>query len=248
MARSYNNKLTNELKTFLKQKGADLIGVAPAERMKDAPEGHRPTDLLPNARSVIVLAKHLIDSHIERLSAEDPTLRRYARMVYTAFCFDGTNATLFRMAHEGSILLERRGYYAFPIHPTYPYDPEKFFGVFSHRHAAVAAGLGQFGKSGVVLTPQYGPRQRFISILSTASLVPDPPLAGRLCTDCGECVKSCPVHAFDSTYDFIEEKGRFYKPLCAHYNRWDPKTQRCSYICGLCLATCPIGKESTNLT
>ena len=36
--------------------GIDVVGIAPAERWDDAaPEGHRPADILPGARSVVVL-------------------------------------------------------------------------------------------------------------------------------------------------------------------------------------------------
>ena len=39
----------------------DLVGVAPAERLQGAPAGARPTDYLPSAKSVIVLAAKIPD-------------------------------------------------------------------------------------------------------------------------------------------------------------------------------------------
>ena len=38
-----------------KQGGALVVGVADPEKFEGAPEGHRPTDLLPRAKSVIVV-------------------------------------------------------------------------------------------------------------------------------------------------------------------------------------------------
>ena len=55
------------------------------------------------------------------------------------------------------------------------------FGPFSHRHAATRAGLGEFDYNNVVLTPQYGPRQRFNSIITEAELVPDPLIDSPIC-------------------------------------------------------------------
>ena len=47
------------------------------------------------------------------------------------------------------------------------YSPFRYsFGPFSHRHAATRAGLGEFGYNNIVLTPQFGPRQRFNSIIT----------------------------------------------------------------------------------
>ena len=49
--------LTNDLRELvLARLGVDLIGVAPVERMAGAPEGSRPTDYMPNAKAVVVLA------------------------------------------------------------------------------------------------------------------------------------------------------------------------------------------------
>ena len=48
------------------------------------------------------------------------------------------------------------------------------FGAFSHRHAATRAGLGEFGYNNIVLTRQFGPRQRWNSILTEVELEPDP--------------------------------------------------------------------------
>jgi epoxyqueuosine reductase QueG len=68
----------------------------------------------------------------------------------------------------------------------------------SIRHAAVAAGLGQFGHMSIVLTPEYGPRNRFGVILTTLELEPDPLYDGpALCQpdQCGICARVCPTGA-----------------------------------------------------
>lgn len=66
-------------------------------------------------------------------------------------------------------------------------------GPFSHRHAATRAGLGEFGYNNVVLTPQFGARQRFNSIITAAELVPDPLIDKPICLRdaCMLCQKAC---------------------------------------------------------
>jgi hypothetical protein len=63
----------------------------------------------------------------------------------------------------------------------------------------VAAGLGQFGFSGLVLTPEFGPRQRLVSIITDAPLEGSPMYTGpELCQPkaCGyACIKACPTKA-----------------------------------------------------
>ena len=69
------------------------------------------------------------------------------------------------------------------------------FGPFSHRHAATRAGLGEFGYNNVVLTREFGPRQRFNTIITEAELVPDPLIERPICLrdDCLLCLKACIV-------------------------------------------------------
>ena len=78
------------------------------------------------------------------------------------------------------------------------YSPFRYsFGLFSHRHAATRAGLGEFGYNNIVLTPQFGPRVRFNSIITDAELVADPLLATPLCLRdrCGLCLAACHMDA-----------------------------------------------------
>jgi ferredoxin len=68
----------------------------------------------------------------------------------------------------------------------------------SHKHIAVACGLGQIGWHTLLLTPQFGSRQKLTSIATNAPLVPDPMIEGKLCDpeSCGFlCARSCPTEA-----------------------------------------------------
>lgn len=62
---------------------------------------------------------------------------------------------------------------------------------FSHRCAAVAAGLGRVGWSGNVVTEKFGARVLFGSIITDAELEPDKPLEKNPCIGCKICEKSC---------------------------------------------------------
>ena len=95
---------------------------------------------------------------------------------------------------------------------------------FSHLHAAVAAGLGEFGLNGLVLTG-FGTRNRFNSILINAPLTADAMYDGpRLCRPevCNrKCVRMCPTRAFDCkrmlTADYGERRFEYRyvkKPRC----------------------------------
>jgi len=83
-----------------------------------------------------------------------------------------------------------------PVSPEKP-SPD----VFIHfRIAAFAAGLGEIGYSKIFLTPEFGPRQRFVLCLTDAPLEPDPIYEGSpLCDRCMLCVKNCSGKAISAT-------------------------------------------------
>lgn len=228
-----NKRLTQQVKTLALSKGSDLVGIAPVERFKGAPEGHHPLDLLPGCRSVISIGRRFIIGMIEAL---DPSRQRLSYKHHMYAHINGNNS---QTAYSIALLLEESGYAAFPVQPTTPYEPQTRMGVLSHRHAAVLAGLGVFGRNNLVLTPKFGPRNRFVTILTTAKLVPDPVLELELCTNCDICRKKCPAQAWDLV------SGKFYKSECAHYQWWDRKTQECDKPCGICIKVCPVGAEKT---
>lgn len=57
---------SKEVKELCHSLGADLVGIASPERFADAPKGYRPEDVLPSARSVIVLATVLPKETLEQ--------------------------------------------------------------------------------------------------------------------------------------------------------------------------------------
>jgi epoxyqueuosine reductase len=184
--------------------GVDLFGVAPMERLAGAPEGRRPTDYLPGAKSVIVCAAKIPDAAIDvagRYDEPGKTLGPYMWYGYVTPNWDLSSA-----ANRLARFLEIKGFKALPFPPTgllYKYGT---VGDFSHRHAAVAAGLGEFGFSGLLLTPEFGPRQRLVSIITDAPLKASPMYGGaELCQPSAcqyACIKACPTKAMTGKVSF----------------------------------------------
>jgi epoxyqueuosine reductase len=181
----------------LERSNAELFGVAPAERFQHAPDGSRPGDYLPQARCVVVLAESIPETIVDVAGHYDEpgkTLGPYMWYGYSMLNWD-----LSATAMKAAKFLEARGFKALPFPPTgllYKFGDRADF---SHRHAAVAAGLGEFGTSGLLLTPEFGPRQRLVSIITDAPLEPSPMYGGpALCRPdvCGmACVAACPTDA-----------------------------------------------------
>lgn len=188
--------LTGEVKEFATEDlDMDYTGIASVGRLSGAPEGHRPTDLLPGAKSVIVMAVRLSQGAVQAIFRAYEDGLRHAQCIYGTHGYALTpNLHLKFAAYRMARFLEKKGYISTPL----PSGPGAGGAPFSHRHAAVAAGLGEFGWLSIVVTPDCGPRVRLVSVITRAELEPDPLYQGpKLCdpTKCDICVKICPTNA-----------------------------------------------------
>jgi len=223
--------LTQGVKERVLAEGMDLVGITSAERLKEAPEGRRPIDILPTANCVIVAAVHVLDSVYDL---------PYTRYEYTNQFFV-LNSMLNSMAFKVSRYLESQAYRTIPIPAAYPRINKLMCGMLSHRHAAVQAGLGEMAINNLLTTPEFGSRVRLVTIVTEAPLKPDPPFQGNPCQEKRRecqlaCVKNCPVQA-------ISEEGIINKTKCLHYQEQIMPWSAAELRCGVCIASCPLGKR-----
>lgn len=182
--------MKEEIREYALRNGAHVAGFATAEDFVEAPEGFRPTDIMPKAKSVIVLGKALSKG----------TVLSDNKVVYTAQG-DTIVKDLDSLASKVAHYIESLGGIAVPIPTDAPYfhweeERKHGMGILSHRHAAVKAGLGIIGKNSLLVTPQYGSRITLVSILTDLVLPADTRVAENLCPEsCTLCIKTCPVGA-----------------------------------------------------
>jgi NAD-dependent dihydropyrimidine dehydrogenase PreA subunit len=102
---------------------------------------------------------------------------------------------------------------------------------------AVAAGLGQLGKHGSLLSRSLGASFRLAAVTTDLPLVLDRPTTDRiadLCTNCSLCVDHCPGDAISHETDTV--RGT---------ERWIVDTEQCApywasfHACAICLQVCP---------
>ncbi|MFQ6000795.1 MAG: 4Fe-4S double cluster binding domain-containing protein [Anaerolineae bacterium] len=123
---------------------------------------------------------------------------------------------------------------------------------FQHKIAATRAGLGFIGKSGLLITPDFGPRVRLVTVFTDLPFPTGQPILEGRCGGCRLCVEACPVGAI---------RGREWRVgmareelLDAHACRREAKRllkERVGAdeaVCGICVAICPRGQRvSTNI-
>ena len=226
-------ELTKRLKRSILDDGADLVGVASVERFATCPELTHPQHYMPGATCVISIGLHILNGACDIWDG-DPHTPHKSASPYLFYGYGLLNMELGRLAYRAARALEYDGYKSLVFPPTWAVGKYRFLeetvekgeslADFSHRHAAVASGVGEFGLSGVVLT-RFGARNRFNSIITDAPIVADPLYEGApLCRpdECNrKCVRECPTRAFDTdnmlTVDYGErcyEYPYVKKPRC----------------------------------
>jgi reductive dehalogenase len=112
---------------------------------------------------------------------------------------------------------------------------------------AIDAGLGELGRKGYLLTPQYGPRVRLFAILTDMPLIPDQPVSigvDKFCQRCKKCADSCPSHSIPRGDKIIQngvEKWKLDEETCFDYWR------KVGTDCAICMSVCPYGRPGTLL-
>ena len=247
--------LTRELHDMASAAGASLAGVASVERFDGAPKGHHPRELLPGAKAVFTFGIRLLDRVLEWPDLlQDSTffpeeLRQEAlhALFYRRSGYDIINDRLNQIALGLANRLEDCGYRSLFFPATYGAMPEKMGqvpGMFSQRHAAVRAGLGEFGFNNVVVTARYGPRIRFNSVITIAPLAPSSPVKTKTCLGaaCNVCVDECPAGAFTLLPE-ANSKGVWLDPVSRTDWALCRKTQGPAACMGRCLRVCPTGRN-----
>ncbi|MDR0915873.1 MAG: 4Fe-4S binding protein, partial [Oscillospiraceae bacterium] len=186
--------IKKNLKELALKNGMDMLGVASVDRFEGSPSGSHPTEILPGCKSVIVVGVRLLDGIIQANFRSFEDGRTDLKGLYGTYGYAILpNYELAYACYSIAQAIERElGEVATPL-STGPMTNGR---QISLRHSAVAAGLGEFGWMSIVLTPEFGPRNRFGVILTTAEIEPDPMYSGEpLCNNCGICVKACPIGA-----------------------------------------------------
>jgi epoxyqueuosine reductase QueG len=222
---SMNTVNSDEVKQRARELGAALCGIASAGGFGDAPAGFRPSDIMKECESVIVLAVRFPVSAL----TSTPAAYTFARNQVCA----QLDSITFQLAVE----LEGMGKCAIAIPSAEPYEywdetRQHGRGIMSLKHAAVLAGLGKIGKNTLLVNDQFGNMLWLGMLLVNEKLDLDPSAAYEACIpNCRICLDACPVGALDGT-TIDQAKCRSISGKCTDGGGF-------IYSCNLCRKICP---------
>jgi len=220
--------LKEDVQRFLKERGAFKMRVAnPCVGFEKAIKGCHPLDIMKNAESVIVFGVYVGSDFYRTVNIEGKTEA------------DDRIGHIFRdwLAYELVEFLKGRGFNA--LLPRGHFDKQRNIARMSFKMAAHEAGFGAYGKSGLIVTPEYGPRVNIGVVVTEAALEPDKKLVFDPCASCSVCAAACPANAIQ----------RDSKPPVSHnretcvgfIQRLRNATNDPRFFCGYCYDKCPVG-------
>ncbi len=115
---------------------------------------------------------------------------------------------------------------------------------------AVQAGLGEYGRLGLLITKEFGPRVRLGKVFTDLPLAHDRPIrfgVEEFCQVCRRCSDSCPVKAIPSGDPSTE---RHNESNIRGVRKWSVDGEKCfgywtaqNTDCSICVRVCPYNKD-----
>jgi epoxyqueuosine reductase QueG len=230
-----NNGDSIQLRVVFENIKVDIIGTTSLEDWPDTTAYEQTRELLPGAKSIIIMAMEVFTETVNRLTSKALVGDLTLRDLYTANC-DVVDGLLDMAGYKLVKRLHQSGYRALLLPAGgSPYDARFLIGPLSYKNAAEAAGMGVSGWHSLLITPEYGARVRLACAItdapfqSTAAVDIKNP-----CPECGgACIKICPAKAIRKPAEC--QAYSIDKHACNNY-------YTASGACAECLKICPAGR------
>ncbi|KIN64505.1 Reductive dehalogenase [Sulfitobacter noctilucicola] len=228
-------RMSAEIKRIANFFGADLCGITDmderwlyATRVDTRDMSDAPNDLPSGMTSVIVMGHQM----------EEDLVATYPSALASA-------ATGREYSHEAAVVMQLAAYIR-----NLGYEATASMNdtglVIPY---AIKAGLGEYARNQLVITPEFGPRLRFSKIFTNLPLshdTPKPQGVRAFCDICTKCADACPVKALpfgppETSDDISAIKG---------VRKWTSDAAKCfgfwakmSSDCAICMRVCPFNRD-----
>lgn len=181
--------IKKKIKNYAEEMGVDDTGFASVQNYK-SPNSVPIKELFPEAKTIIVLAFQQIDN----CESENDQFASVGIRLVTDF----SHSCTYKLAR---FIKKEFKAHVMAVPGAGPVNIDKKTGLpsgyVSLRHAALAAGLGNFGRNNLIIHPEMGSKVVFTAIVTDLDIEPDTPIKEDICINCDICVNQCPVNAPD---------------------------------------------------
>jgi ferredoxin len=229
-----------EIKSLAGMFGADLVGITEVDRRwhysarVDTRDFTPVANDLPDGMTHVIVMGHAMN---ESLVATYPSALAGA-------------ATGLEYSHEAAIVIQLAAYIRNLGYEAVPSMNDTALVI----PYAIKAGLGEYGRNQMVLTPEFGPRVRFSKIFTNMPLATDMPKPFGIrayCDICTKCADACPPKALP--FGPPQEDNASTSNIKG-VKKWSADCEKCfgywaklKSDCAICMRVCPFNQSKTTL-
>ena len=225
-----------EVKDAARRSGADLVGITSLARFEGVAQERDPRNIFSRGKSLIMIGRRIprgLVRSVEHSGSAKNSFRDFGfYMLEDQFLAKATYDLVIRMEADG-----------FEAVPMFCYDAEAASAYplgapvcegkaapnvyVDWQYAARLCGLGETGRNGLFITPQFGTLQRFAMLITDAELEEDPLVVRNVCENCNACMEACPL---DHTLCRECSAGAVFTDI-GRFNTIDKITAACGMAC-----------------
>ena len=227
---------SEEVKRVARGFGADLVGITQTDprwlythKFSDMSATERPNDINPDLKYVIVTAQAMDYDWIRTVPS----------------ALSGA-ATGLGYSHDALVVLATAQYIRNLGYQAVASMNDSALAI----PLAIQAGLGEYGRHGLLITKEYGPRVRLGKIFTDLPLATDQPIrfgVKEFCQVCQRCAQACPVKAISTGVPSTEV---YNQSNIKGVRKWSVNGEKCFSFwvgqnsdCSICIRVCPYNKD-----
>lgn len=223
-------KNSREIEEFLKSKGAEVVGFASLEGIKNVPPEY------PNS---ILIGIPIEKEALKTIYTDDQTIyvesMKSVALKLNDIVLEGEEYIINTMNYNALAMSRER----------VAKDFEGLASKIPHKTTGTRSGLGWIGRCALLISPAYGAALRLSTILTDMPIKVGTPIDDSLCDDCTDCQDACPVDAINEVkWNSRRERDEYFDAeKCFKFIKSEMKRTKGKSLCAKCGLACPYTKE-----
>lgn len=223
-------KNSKEIEEFLKSEGAEVVGFASLEGIKNVPKEY------PNS---ILIGIPIEKEALKTIYTDDQSIyvesMKSLALKLNDIVLEGEDYIKDHMNYNALAMSRER----------VAKDFEGLASKIPHKTTGTRSGLGWIGRCALLISPKYGAALRLSTILTDMPIKVGTPIDDSLCDDCTECQDVCPVNAInDVKWDSRKEREEYFDAeKCFEFIKSEMQRTHGKSLCAKCGLACPYTKE-----